>query len=136
MEEIAGGRALSSPVVSRRTAVIDGLARPGPQPLVTARLLATDIFHAYGSPEVRQITPDGQLRVRYIHGVDAQRRTWAERNGVGALGGDGGLSYRSLPGRPSCRSRLQAGSSITTVSARWCWSWAARWSISSLRIPM
>jgi hypothetical protein len=83
VDEIAGGRELPSPVVSRRTAVIDGLVRPGTQLLVTVRLLATDLFHAYGSPEVRQITPDGRLRARYIHGIDAQLRGWAERNGVG-----------------------------------------------------
>jgi len=83
VDEIAGARELSSPVVSRHTAVIDGLARPGAQLLITTRLLATDLFHAYGSPEVRQIAPDGRLRVRYIHGVDARLQEWAERNNVG-----------------------------------------------------
>jgi hypothetical protein len=82
-EEIAGGRALASPVVTRRTGVIDGLVRAGPQLLVTTRLLATDLFHAFGSPEVRAITPDGQLRTRYIHGVDASLQKWAERSGIG-----------------------------------------------------
>jgi hypothetical protein len=82
-EEIAGGRGLSSPVVSDHTAVIDGLARPRPQLLVTTRMLATDLFHAYGSPEVRQITSDGQLRTRYIHGVDAELQAWAGRHGIG-----------------------------------------------------
>jgi hypothetical protein len=81
--EITGGRPLPSPVVSRHTGVIDGLARPGAQLLVTTRMLATDLFHAYGSPEVRQVTADGRLRVRYIHGVDAQLRAWAERHGIG-----------------------------------------------------
>ena len=83
VEEIAGGRELLSPVVSRHTAVIEALARPGAELLVTTRLLATDLFHAYGSPEVRQITADGQLRVRYISGIDTNLREWADRYGVG-----------------------------------------------------
>jgi hypothetical protein len=81
-EEIEGGREVPSPVVSRRTAVIEGLARPGPELLATTRLLATELFQAYGSPEVRQITPDGRLRYRHIHAREAELRAWAERHGV------------------------------------------------------
>jgi hypothetical protein len=81
-DEIDGGRQLPSPVVSRATTVIDGLARPGPELLVTTRLLATGLFHAFGSPEVRQITPDGRLRIRHIHDDHTQLRAWAERHGI------------------------------------------------------
>lgn len=79
-EPVAGGSELPTPVaaVSRHTAVVDGLARLGEQLLATTRLVATDLFHAYGSPEVRQITPDGRLRYRHFRGGEAQLRPWAE----------------------------------------------------------
>lgn len=80
-EEIAGGRELPTPVVSRHTGVVEGLARPGSPLLATTRLLATDLFHAYGSPEVRYITPDGRLRWRHIDG-GPELRAWAEARGV------------------------------------------------------
>ena len=80
-EEIAGGRELASPVVSRHTGVVEGLARPGGPLLATTRLFATDLFHAYGSPEVRQITSDGRLRYRYIY-LGQELRKWADGRGV------------------------------------------------------
>jgi len=45
------------------------------------RLVATDLFHAFGSPEVRQIAGDGALRARYLGG-DGELRAWAEQHGI------------------------------------------------------
>jgi hypothetical protein len=82
-EPVEGGRELSTrTVTSRHTAVIDALARPGTQLLATTRLLATNLFHAYGSPEVRQITPDGRLRIRRFHDDQRALRAWAEGHGI------------------------------------------------------
>jgi hypothetical protein len=52
--------------------------------LITARLLATDLFQAFGIPEVPQITKEGALRMRYF--VDRRQQfltDWATQHGVG-----------------------------------------------------
>jgi hypothetical protein len=79
-EEIAGGRELNE-ANSRHTLVVEALATVGPALATATRLVATDLFHAFGSPEVRQITPDGALRSGYLGG-DAELRPWAEQRGI------------------------------------------------------
>jgi hypothetical protein len=61
--------------------VVEALATVGPALATATRLVATDLFHAFGSPEVRQITPDGALRSGYLGG-DAELRPWAEQRGI------------------------------------------------------
>lgn len=88
-EPVAGGRERDE-ASSRRTVVLEAIAAIS-QPLCAAvRLVATDIFHAFGSPEVRQIGPDGALRVRYLAG-DGELRRWAEGHGIG-------VSDETVPG--------------------------------------
>jgi hypothetical protein len=79
-EEIAGGRELNG-AASRHTFVVEAVATVGPDLSATTRLVATDLFHAFGSPEVRQITNDGALRSRYLGG-NAELRAWAEQRGI------------------------------------------------------
>jgi hypothetical protein len=79
-EEIAGGRELNE-ANSRHTLGVEALATVGPALATATRLVATDLFHAFGSPEVRQITPDGALRSGYLGG-DAELRPWAEQRGI------------------------------------------------------
>jgi hypothetical protein len=78
--EIARGRALGT-ADGRRTIVIEAVATIGADLAVATRLLATELFHAFGSPEVPQIAPDGALRLRHLGG-DGALRTWAEQHGI------------------------------------------------------
>jgi hypothetical protein len=64
------------------TVVLDGIARIGSPVLAANRMIATDLSHAIGSPEVRHVTPDGRIRVGYVHGGQPQLRQWAERRGI------------------------------------------------------
>ena len=52
--EMAGGRELYV-AESGHTVVVEATTAVGPPLVVATRLLATDLFHAFGSPEVRQI---------------------------------------------------------------------------------
>jgi hypothetical protein len=81
-EPIEGGRTLEGPLSSRHTVPLDAIAGRDQDLLASARLVATDLFHAFGSPEVRQITADGRLRIRHIHGDHAELRRFAEDRGV------------------------------------------------------
>jgi hypothetical protein len=78
--EIEGGRQLSV-AQSQHTLVVEATASIGPGLVTATRLFATDLFHAFGSPEVRQITPDGALRVRHLGG-DGALRGWADQHGI------------------------------------------------------
>jgi hypothetical protein len=85
LAEVTGGRGL--PVATaRRTVVLDGTATICPDLSIATRLVAMELFHAFGSPEVRQIAPDGALRVKYLGG-DGALRVWAEQHGI-LLSGD------------------------------------------------
>jgi hypothetical protein len=80
---IEGGRTLDGPLTSRHTLALDAIVGRDQELLASSRLVATDIFHAFGSPEVRQITADGELRIRHIHGDDhAEIRRLAGERGV------------------------------------------------------
>ena len=87
--EVAGGRPISL-AESRRTMLVEAIAVISPDFVAATRILATDIFHAFGSAEVRQITPDGALRTRHL-GNDRNLRGWADRHGIS-------LSDELLPG--------------------------------------
>jgi hypothetical protein len=81
IERIDGARVLDGDLVSQHTFVLSDLAS-GVQPLLAAtRLLLTDVFNAFGSPEVRALTPDGALKSSYIT-ADQELRDWAARNHV------------------------------------------------------
>jgi Schlafen, AlbA_2 len=77
--EITGGRELGT-AEGRQTIVVEAAAAVGPDLAVGTRLIATDLFHAFGAPEVRQIAPDGALRVQHL-GDDGELRSWAEQQG-------------------------------------------------------
>jgi hypothetical protein len=78
--EIAGGRELQE-AVSRHTLVVEAASTLGPALSAATRLVATDLFHAFGSAEVRQIDGAGTLRARYLGG-DGELRAWAEQHGI------------------------------------------------------
>lgn len=62
---------------------LDALAADGLDLVATAYLLASDLFQAFGLPEVLQLTRDGQLRDRYwSRDWIAQIREWATQAGV------------------------------------------------------
>jgi hypothetical protein len=79
--EITGGRSVEI-AESRRTVVVEATATLGPDLVAATRLIATDLFHIFGAPEVRQIAPDGALRVRHLGGNGALRE-WAEQHSIG-----------------------------------------------------
>jgi Putative DNA-binding domain len=84
-ERVEGGHTLDGPVTSRHTVTLDALVGRDQDLLATVRLVATDLFHAFGSPEVGHIAPDGTLRIRYFQGTHAdhaQLRRLAEERGV------------------------------------------------------
>ena len=78
-QEIDGTRPLDG-AVSRHTVVVDAIATAGQGLTAATRLVATDLFHAFGSPEVRQIAADGTLRAAHLGG-DGGLRAWAEAHG-------------------------------------------------------
>jgi Putative DNA-binding domain len=80
-QPIEGGHTLDGPLTSRHTLALDGIVGTDQDLLASTRLVATDLFNAFGSAEVLQLTPDGTLRIRYIHGEDAEIRRLAEEGG-------------------------------------------------------
>lgn len=79
-EPIAGGRERNE-AVSRHTIVLEAAATVGQALSAAVRLVATDLFQTFGSPEVRQIAPDGALRARYLS-ADRELQAWAEEHGI------------------------------------------------------
>jgi hypothetical protein len=67
--------------VSRHSVVVEAIARVGQALSAATRLVAMDLFHAFGSPEVRQITAQGALRYRSLGG-NGELRRWAEDRGI------------------------------------------------------
>lgn len=82
LAQIAGGRVVDNAMVSRHMVVVDAVTRVGPALLAATRMLATDLFHAFGSPEVRHIAPDGTLRISYFRGDQRPLREWANQNAI------------------------------------------------------
>ena len=83
-EPVAGGRVLDG-ASSRHTVVVEAAASIGQAISAAVRLIATDIFHDFGSAEVRQITGDGTLRTRYWGG-NGELSAWAQQYGIGVSG--------------------------------------------------
>ena len=83
-EPIAGGRVLDG-ASSRHTVVVEAAASVGQALSADVRLIATDIFHDFGSPEVRQIAADGTLRTRYWGG-NGELSAWAQQYGIEVSG--------------------------------------------------
>ena len=77
---IERGQLLSGPIRSKRTVTLDAVTER--QALLAAvRVVLTDLFHAFGSPEIRQIRADGALRI--LHCSDQRELSgWAEGHGV------------------------------------------------------
>jgi len=69
----------------RRTFTIDGSADAGPEQVGNVRLLAGDMFSAFGVAEPLQINDRFQLIEAGFHAADTWpgAKNWAERNGVG-----------------------------------------------------
>lgn len=57
---------ISDPIVTRHTVPLESLAESDQSLLATTRLVATDLFNAFGSPEVQQIDERGRIRIRYV----------------------------------------------------------------------
>jgi hypothetical protein len=74
---ITGGRELGV-AEATSTVLVDAMAMVGPDLAVATRLIATELFHAFGAPEVRQIAPDGALRIHHL-GSDRELRAWADQ---------------------------------------------------------
>lgn len=81
---IEGGRTISG-ATSRHTLTLQALAGEAQDLLAAARLVATDLFNAFGSPEVRQVASDGTLRVRYFGADRAEVRRYLVAPGSRAL---------------------------------------------------
>lgn len=79
-EAIDGGRQLDG-AASRGTVTVESLATVSQDLAVAVRLIATDLFHAFGAPEVRQIAADGALRSGYLGGRN-ELAQWAEASGL------------------------------------------------------
>jgi hypothetical protein len=62
--------------------VLDGLTGHDQDLLASARLVAADLYNAFGSPEVRHITADGKLRVGHFRGDTQQLQQLAGERGV------------------------------------------------------
>lgn len=72
---------ISNPIVTRHTVPLESLAGPDQSLLATTRLIATDLFNAFGSPEVQQIDERGRIRIRYV--LEKERiAKFAETHGV------------------------------------------------------
>jgi hypothetical protein len=80
-QEIAGVRTLGL-AASRHTLTLEALAGDAQDLLAATRLVASDIFNAFGSPEVRHIAPDGTLRIRYFGSAMADVKRYAEADGI------------------------------------------------------
>jgi Putative DNA-binding domain len=74
--------------VSRHTVTLGTLAGGGQELLAAARLVVTDLFNAFGAPEVRHVTEDGTLRLAYF-GVF--------REEAARLAGDDGIEVTDEP---------------------------------------
>jgi hypothetical protein len=80
-EEVAGGRTINV-AVSPHTLPLTAIAGSGQDLLSATRLVATDLFNAFGSPEVRHVAPDGTLRVRYFPTRSEEVRRFAAEDGI------------------------------------------------------
>lgn len=81
-QEWSRSRRMRAPLRLTHTINLESLFRAR-ELLITARTLLTEVFQAFGVPEVPQITTDGQLRRRYfVTQRHRQLQEWAEREGL------------------------------------------------------
>jgi hypothetical protein len=81
LQPIDGARTVPGELTSGHTLLLDEMAVGLQAVLAATRLLLTDIFHAFGSPEILLLTPSGALRMGFL-GQDQELRRWAETSGV------------------------------------------------------
>lgn len=82
----SGTRVVPAVPASRHTLSLGDLASAGPSLLVAARTMLTDVFQAFGYPEVPQITENGEIRLPYVAKSNTPELTaWASRNGVATV---------------------------------------------------
>ena len=81
VEQIEGARIIRDDVVSRHTLALEDLVSGTQQLLSATRLLLTDVFNAFGFPEVRALTATGALSASYP-GQGHELQSWAQANGV------------------------------------------------------
>jgi hypothetical protein len=76
---------------SLRTALADDLVAPGVERVAFARLLALDLFSAFGLPEVPQITVNGEINLRQFEAAPgAKVEQWALASRVPIVGSPNG----------------------------------------------
>jgi hypothetical protein len=82
-----GDQVVNAPVRPAQLIVpLDDLADGGPDLIATGALLSSDLFQAFGYPEVTQVTREGQLRKRYwSRGRWPELETWANSAGIELL---------------------------------------------------
>ena len=116
-EEIERGHVLPE-AVSTHTITVEAASTVGPDLARATRLIATDLFHAFGSAEVRQIAADGGLRTRYLGG-DGELRAWAQGHGIDVSDETvtGGVVRPPRDSAPAERAGPRAHRSLGALSA-------------------
>jgi schlafen family protein len=69
-QEAFNDQPVSGPIDSRHTLPLASLAGADQELLVATRLVAGDLFNAFGAAEVQQIDASGRVRVRYLRADD------------------------------------------------------------------
>jgi hypothetical protein len=83
LNEELGTDALTEPPVADMVADIDDLCDDGPALVTATYRLASELFQAFGAPEVPAITPDGAVRLSYWYrDQQAHITEWAKEAGV------------------------------------------------------
>jgi len=80
LEPVDGAMVLTESLTTGHTLLVEDVASGKQALLAAARLLLTNLFQAYGSPEVRMLSTTGAIRTEAF-GPDIVE--WAERNGIG-----------------------------------------------------
>ncbi|NES14605.1 MULTISPECIES: helix-turn-helix domain-containing protein [Micromonospora] len=84
--EELGTHVLTEPPVADAVADIDDLCADGPGLVAATYRLASDLYQAFGAPEVPALTPDGAIRLSYWYRPQqAHIVAWAEEAGVEVL---------------------------------------------------
>lgn len=81
IERVEGARIIDTDVISTHTLALEDVAAGAPPLLAATRLLLTDVFNAFGSPEVQALSVAGALNASHLV-IDQELRQWAETNGV------------------------------------------------------
>lgn len=78
---VEGAIAVSADIRSRHTLTLDAVAGTDSDLLAATHLVATELFHALGSAEIRQLRGDGAIRMPHVHSR-AEIRQLAQDHGV------------------------------------------------------